>query len=303
MAKIETLKCRFCEVCNGEKCSGELPGMGGVNNSENVKRNFASWQEIGLKFEKGELFIGGRAIQPSKNNAQRASVRLAPMTGAVENLGYPEERPWYFDIVETCTRLGVPISVGDGTPDEKLQFGLEALRINNNKGFVCIKPYSNPEIEKRIEWAHGVAEMIGIDIDAYEILTMRNLVNLEKKTASQLRELKNKLAVPFVIKGVFTPDTIELVKELKPDIAIVSNHGGRVPVGTGSTLDFFIQHGAELARYAGELWLDGGIRFPRDLVLAHALGAQTVLIGRPFATAMMKGGVEEIKAMLNRLGV
>ena len=99
-----------------------------------------------------------------------------------------------------------------------------------------------------------MSEVVGIDIDSYAIVTMRNLVNLERKTAAQLLELKACVAregKPFAIKGIFRPEDIELVKAWCARISlVVSNHGGRVetlpreygkfsrPSGKGPCLNF-----------------------------------------------------------------
>ena len=53
-----------------------------------------------------------------------------------------------------------------------------------------IKPYPNPRIFERIDWVRGSADLIGIDIDSYNIVTMRNLVHLEQKDAQSVRELQ-----------------------------------------------------------------------------------------------------------------
>jgi isopentenyl diphosphate isomerase/L-lactate dehydrogenase-like FMN-dependent dehydrogenase len=149
-----------------------------------------------------------------------------------------------------------------------------------------------------MEWAHYVSDIIGVDIDSYAILTMRNLVNLQQKNAFQLNELKSRAArdgKPFAIKGVFRPEDIDLVRDVKPDIVVVSNHGGRVETLRGSTADFLAVHGKELAALAGEVWVDGGIRTPSDLAAAGNLGAVEVMIGRPFITALLRAGSAGIR--------
>ncbi|HPX47735.1 MAG TPA: alpha-hydroxy-acid oxidizing protein [Treponemataceae bacterium] len=296
MEKTSGYKCRFCAACNGYGCRGELPGMGGVDDSANCILNYTDWGRFADGISAGE--IGADEIG---TGSILATLRLAPMTGAVQNLGYCDEKSWYFDIVEACIAAGVPISIGDGYPDEKLQYGIEALRANGAKGAVFIKPYPDGRILERFSWAEDVAEIIGIDIDAYAIATMRDLVSLERKTAQQLVALKAAAPVPFALKGVFSRRDVELVREVKPDIAVVSNHGGRVPAERGSSAAFLAGYGAELARYAGEVWVDGGIRHARDLCTAGRLGARTVLVGRPFATALMKGGAPEVIAVAARL--
>jgi isopentenyl diphosphate isomerase/L-lactate dehydrogenase-like FMN-dependent dehydrogenase len=142
---------------------------------------------------------------------------------------------------------------------------------------------------ERAARAGDTAGIIGIDIDSYNIATMRKLVRLEKKTSFQLAQIKEQLSVPFAVKGVFTEEDIALVKEVKPDIAVISNHGGRVENRTGSTAQFLFEYGAQLAKYCGEIWIDGGIRRMRDLYAAKKLGASEVMIGRPFISALCRG--------------
>ena len=119
---------------------------------------------------------------------------------------------------------------------------------------------------------------------------MKNLITLEKKTPNQLIEIKKNTKLPFAIKGIFTQEDIELVKEVKPDIAYISNHGGRVETRIGSTAEFLQNNSEELKKYCGEVWVDGGIRGPLDIATAMALGANRILVGRPFVTAFCKNG-------------
>jgi isopentenyl diphosphate isomerase/L-lactate dehydrogenase-like FMN-dependent dehydrogenase len=269
--------CHFCPECLGFGCIAELPGMGGIRQNKNFQLNCAAWDRL-----------------PADGNTPLPLVRLAPITGAVENAGYYEERQFYHDLIQGVSEGGAALSIGDGCPDEKLRYGIEAVTAAGKKAAVFIKPYENTKILDRMEWASGIAEIFGVDIDSYNIVTMRNLVQLERKTPKMLRELKAasaKTARPFAIKGIFTKADIETLKEVKPDIAVVSNHGGRVENREGSTADFLAENYRELKSYVGEVWVDGGIRKLRDLQAAANLGASQVLIGRPFITALLSGGI------------
>jgi isopentenyl diphosphate isomerase/L-lactate dehydrogenase-like FMN-dependent dehydrogenase len=221
------------------------------------------------------------------------------MTGAVENIGFARESDFYGQIIQAMHRVGVGLSIGDGYPDEKLKFGIEALEQIKKEApdastSVFIKPYSNEKIIERFEWAKDCVKVTGIDIDSYNILTMRNLVSLEKKSASQLIEIKNHVDMPFAIKGVFTKEDISLVQQVMPDIVYISNHGGRIDTRRGSTAQFLEEYGETLKNYCGELWVDGGIRSAKDVATALALGADCVLIGRPFASALCQGGADAL---------
>ena len=121
------------------------------------------------------------------------------------------------------------------------------------------------EEKKRIELVKQYACAIGVDIDSYNIATMRNLVHLEKKTAVQLEELRKLTGLPFVIKGVFTAADVDLVKEVRPDVVYISNHGGRVETRKGSTGRFLAENAGELKKYCNEIWIDGGLRTKKDI--------------------------------------
>ena len=275
-------------MCNGLGCVGEMPGMGGPNESRNFILNCRSWTEIGR---------GPQNIQ------RMPDIRLAPVTGAVENIGFDNERDFYFDITAACSANGISLSLGDGTPDCKLRYGIQAVESlqkakPETKAAVFIKPYPDFRILERSAWASGVAELFGIDIDSYNIVTMRNLVHLEKKTAEQLRDLKsyfNHWGFPFAIKGVFTPEDVALVSEVKPDVCFISNHGGRVDTVAGSTAAFLKEHSAQLKANCGSLWVDGGIRSKQDALTAASYGADTVLLGRTFITALCQNGADGVR--------
>lgn len=266
-------KCNFCSICLGKGCIAQLPGMGGEKNNKNFILNCEEWKKIPL----------------GMNTENKAILRLAPMTGSVSNIGYEEEKQYYFDVIKSCVESSTAISIGDGSPDCKLLYGIEAVKSFNKKAAVFIKPYENKKIFERIEWAEEVSEYIGIDIDAYNIVTMRNEVHLEKKTTEKLLEVKKNLAkknIPFVVKGIFTQEDLELIKNLKPDVAYVSNHGGRVPTIEGSVAQFLFENVNNIKNHCKEIWIDGGIRTKEDFIKAQSYGVTNILLGRPYVTAL-----------------
>ena len=278
------LKCHRCPECNGQGCSNMLPGLGGVMDGYNFQANYKAWKEI---FQENRDIINSIEITP-------ADIRCGPVTGAQENIGFANEKDFYFPYLHNCLEAGVGLCIGDGTPDEKLQFGVEAVRDLKTKGAFFLKPYPQEILYKRIELVKPYASFIGVDIDSYNIATMRNLVHLEKKTAVQLEDLRQKAGLPFVIKGVFTREDVELVKELKPDVVYISNHGGRVETRKGSTGRFLQENAAELKKHCKEIWVDGGIRTKQDIQTALYLGANQVILARPFIKATFDGCFEKV---------
>ena len=273
------LKCHRCARCNGYGCPDMLPGLGGVMGGVNFQANCADWKALAGTVSAEEL--DAVQVLPSK-------LRCGPVTGAVENIGYANEGDFYYPYLKNAYDAGFGLCIGDGCPDEKLKFGIAAVeKIEQEAGAGAnldaaffLKPYPQERLFERIEWIGKHARYIGIDIDSYNILTMRNLVNLERKTAAQLEEFRKRSGVPFVIKGVFTDEDIELVKEVHPDVVYISNHGGRVETRKGSTADFLAAEGSKLKKYCDQLWIDGGLRTRRDIQTALYYGADQVIMAR-----------------------
>lgn len=294
-------KCRYCPVCNGLGCIGQLPGMGGVYENKNFQLNCSAWKQI--RDNNLEIL---HAIQEIK--VTRDLLRCGPVTGAQENIGFGNEKDFYLPYFKASLKAGIGICVGDGCPDEKLIYGLEAAK---NCGFTAgqgeagaaffLKPYPLEVLEKRIELIKDTASFIGMDIDSYNILTMRKLVNLEKKTAKDLQAFRSLFNQRFVIKGVFTAEDVELIKEIKPDVVFVSNHGGRIETRVGSSAEFLVNYGEELRKHCKEIWVDGGIRTKLDVQTALYFGASRVILARPIISALTKGGDSEVEKVISAL--
>lgn len=275
-------KCKLCKICNGKACISELPGMGGVNRNENFIKNVADWNNYYNSLDDKEKSLLEKVDIQNK-------VGVAPVTGAVQNIGFKNEEDFYFPYFKLGLKKKYFICVGDGAPDEKLKFGLEAVKKLGIKAYFILKPYQNDVLAKRIDFVKDYASGIGIDIDAYNIVTMRNQVNLEKKSAEKIEELRNLVPeMPFIIKGVFTEEDVELCKNVKPEIAVVSNHGGRVETDSGSTCEFLAKNVKELKKCCNNIWVDGGIRSAQNIKTALYIGADKVLICRPLISQVCK---------------
>ncbi|NLC92226.1 MAG: FMN-dependent dehydrogenase [Treponema sp.] len=297
MATNGNLKCHLCPECNGLGCIGELPGLGGVYDNKNFQLNCEGWQILRNSLTSSQLEI-------LKNiDVSNLKLRCGPVTGAVENIGYSKEENFYYPYLKAASDEKIGLCVGDGYPDEKLNFGLNAISKINTKAAFFLKPYPDEILQKRIIKIRDYAQFIGFDIDSYNILTMRKLVNLEKKTPLQLENLRKSFDCPLVIKGIFTQEDIELVKEVKPDVVYISNHGGRVETRIGSVSEFLLKNSKMLKNYCSQIWVDGGIRSKIDVQTALYFGADQVIIARPFIHSVFTNGIEgmrnTIKGFLN----
>lgn len=279
-------KCNFCPECKGRGCIGQLPGMGGVNSSRNFILNCDAWDN----------FPADDSVPVLPEN-----LGIAPVTGAVQNIGFSEERDFYINYFKAAQKAGISICVGDGAPDEKLELGTKAVGDLQAKAYFFLKPYPDEKLVQRIDFVRNRGLAIGIDIDAYNIVTMRNQAFLERKTAGQIENLRKYAKLPFMLKGIFTPEDVELCKQVRPEIIVVSNHGGRVNTLEGSSAEFLARYGKELKNYAGEIWVDGGIRKTRDVQAAINLGAKKCLVARSWISHLVTGGTDKMAGEITKL--
>lgn len=117
---------------------------------------------------------------------------------------------------------------------------------------------------------------------------------------SDLEWLRREVRVPLLVKGVLTVEDAERASEFGVDGIVVSNHGGRQVDGAIGALDAFVQVRAALGDDATVL-VDGGIRTGADVIKAMALGANAVLVGRPYAYGLAVGGQAGVEAVIRQL--
>jgi 4-hydroxymandelate oxidase len=106
--------------------------------------------------------------------------------------------------------------------------------------------------------------------------------------------------MPVVVKGLLHPDDAARAIDAGARGVIVSNHGGRQLDTAIPTIEAL----PEIAdRVAGrcEIYLDSGVRRGTDVLKAIALGAQTVLIGRPIAWANGAAGRQGVATVLAQI--
>jgi len=115
-----------------------------------------------------------------------------------------------------------------------------------------------------------------------------------------LEELQSITRLPWVVKGVLTPeDALEAARHGAKAI-VVSNHGGRQLDGAPATLSV-LPEVVEAVGSQVEVYLDGGVRRGSDILVALALGAKAVGIGRPVLWALAVGGGDEVNRYLGLL--
>lgn len=112
--------------------------------------------------------------------------------------------------------------------------------------------------------------------------------------------LRSRTKLPILLKGVLHPDDARRALDHGIDGIIVSNHGGRQVDGAIASLDALP---AVVAAVGGRVpvLMDGGVRAGADVFKAIALGAQAVLVGRPYVYALAIAGEAGVRELLTDL--
>ena len=111
-----------------------------------------------------------------------------------------------------------------------------------------------------------------------------------------LATLRGRTRLPVVLKGILHPDDARRAFDLGVDAIVVSNHGGRQVDGAIASLDALIGVRKALGPEPTVL-LDSGIRTGADVFTALALGADAVMLARPYMYGLAiagQRGVEEV---------
>ncbi|BBL34905.1 4-hydroxymandelate oxidase [Nitrosomonas stercoris] len=101
--------------------------------------------------------------------------------------------------------------------------------------------------------------------------------------------LRERTSLPLLIKGILHPEDAKQAIDLGCDGVVVSNHGGRVLDGAPASLVCLSQIVRAVAG-RGTILFDSGIRNGRDVYKALALGADAVMLGRPYIWGLATAG-------------
>ncbi len=115
-----------------------------------------------------------------------------------------------------------------------------------------------------------------------------------------LDHLQKITRLPIVVKGILTGEDARLVQDHGAKAVVVSNHGGRQLDGAPASLEV-LPEVVEAVGSKVEVYLDGGVRRGSDILIALALGAKAVGIGRPVLWALAAGGEDGVAKLISLL--
>ena len=296
--------CKVCLVCNGAACKNQMPGPGAKGVGDNAVRNYQKWQEIRVNMD---TIHENKPIDTSVELFGRTFKYpfFAGPVGAM-TLHYGEK---YDDLaynnllVDACAKGGIAAFTGDGTNAKVMEGATAAIKIAGGLGIPTVKPWNLETIREKMELVKASGSFaVAMDIDGAGLPFLKNLTPpAGSKTVDELRDVAEMAGVPFIIKGIMTRRAALKAKDAGAAAIVVSNHGGRVLDQCPATAEV-LEDIVEAVGGRMKILVDGGLRSGVDVFKALAMGADGVLLGRPFVTAVYGGAAEGVQCYIDKIG-
>jgi isopentenyl diphosphate isomerase/L-lactate dehydrogenase-like FMN-dependent dehydrogenase len=286
--------CRVCPECNGRACKNEVPGMGGIGSASSFISNVETLASIKFNMsvlhdctdpETGTTLLGRKFSLP---------LLAAPIGGVSFNMGGQRSEEEYINaVLAGCVNSGILGCTGDGVPPVIHESAFFALKELKGEGIPFIKPWEDGELFEKLDKAVATGvKTVGIDVDAAGLITLKMMGRpVSPKPLPKLKEIIEKYPVDFILKGVMTVKDAKVAIDAGASAIVVSNHGGRVLDHTPGVAQVLPQIAKAVSKQITIL-SDGGVRTGGDIVKMLALGADGVMIGRPFSVSAI-GGLRE----------
>ena len=295
--------CKACPVCNGKACTSQMPGPGAKGTGTVAIRNYEKWQDICVNMD--TICENGKADTSFEifGRTYKAPIFAAPIGAMKLHYGDKYDDLEYNNIlVPACADAGIVAFTGDGVNAAVMQGATEAIRAKDGKGIPTVKPWDVNTLQEKLELIKASGSFaVAMDIDAAGLPFLKNLTPpAGSKTTEELAEIVKAAGVPFILKGIITVKGALKAKEAGASAIVVSNHGGRVLDQCPATAEVL----EEIVQAVGKdmkIFVDGGLRSGVDIFKALALGADAVLIGRPYVTAVYGGGAEGVATYTEKL--
>ena len=295
--------CKSCPTCNGLACKNTVPGPGAKGIGTGFIRNYQKWQELCVNMD---TICENKPVDTSFElfgHKVDIPVFAAPVGAMQLHYGDKYNDLQYNDIlVSACAQAGIAAFTGDGTNPAVMEAAAEALKKNGGCGVPTVKPWNMDTIREKMELVKAADPFaIAMDIDAAGLPFLKNLTPpAGSKTVEELKEISAMAGKPFILKGIMTVSGALKALEAGASGIVVSNHGGRVLDQCPATAEVLP---AIVDAVGGRMTVlvDGGIRTGMDVFKALALGADAVLIGRPFVNMVYGGGAEGVQVYVDKL--
>ncbi|GAB2470260.1 alpha-hydroxy-acid oxidizing protein [Xylanimonas ulmi] len=136
-----------------------------------------------------------------------------------------------------------------------------------------------------------------------DVETFLDVFSRSNLTWSDLGWLRERTRLPILVKGVQHPDDARRALDAGADGVVVSNHGGRQIDNAIASLDALpaVAAAVRATRPEAPVLFDSGVRTGADVFVALALGADAVLLGRPWVYGLALAGQAGVRAVVRHV--
>lgn len=308
-ARAHMSGCSACPVCNGKACGNHMPGPGAKGYGDVAMRNFDAWKDLRINMDTLSENVTPDTSFDFFGHKLKYPVFAGPVGAVNMHYGDALDDVRYNDIlVKAAAEAGILAFTGDGTNPAVMEAASAAIKAAGGNGVPTVKPWDPATVAHKMELVKASgAFAVAMDVDAAGLPFLANCnPPAGSKTVPELAEIIKEAGLPFIVKGIMTVNGAKKAVEAGASAIIVSNHGGRVLDGTPATAEVL----PEIADAVGDkvmILVDGGIRDGVDVFRALALGADAVLIARPYVVSVYGGiGQEDpgigVKALTGKIG-
>ncbi len=163
-----------------------------------------------------------------------------------------------------------------------------------------IKPFTDRSIVMRMlsQAEDAGVTWVGIEVDAGQ--GTRRVRGCSPMSVDELKEVKQKVSRPLILKGILSSWDAEKALEVGADVIVVSNHGAHTIDYLPHPLDMMDEIVKVIANKI-PIIVDGGFRWGTDVLKGLAFGAQAIGLGRPILYGLAADGEEGVKAVITEM--
>ena len=281
---IGTKLCKSCPICDGKACRNTIPGPGAKGIGDVAMRNYDAWKNIRVNMDtitdnepvSTELELFGHTFKYPIFAGPVGAVGMH-YSDAYDDNGYNDI------LVRGCMDAGICAFTGDGKDPNIMINATRIIKENNGYGIPTVKPWSLETYLEKLDLAlNSNAFAVAMDVDAAGLPFLKNFV-------------------PIIVKGVMSVKGALKAKEAGAAAIVVSNHGGRVQDQTPATAEV-LEEIVKAVDGSMKIFVDGGLRNGVDIFKALAMGADAVIVARPFVNAIYGAKEEGIQVLADKLG-
>ena len=296
--------CMACSVCNGKACKNTIPGPGAKGTGDVAIRNYEAWKDIRVNMDTIHPLFEPDTSFDFFGRKMKYPILAGPVGAVNMHYGDKYNDMQYNDIlVRACAEAGIAAFTGDGMMKEVVVAATRAIAASDGIGIPTIKPWDEETLREKFDLVAGSGCFaVAMDIDAAGLPFLQKLERpAGAKSVEELAKIIELAGKPFILKGIMTVAGAVKAKEAGAAGIVVSNHGGRVQDQCPATAEVL----EDIVDAVGDdmmILVDGGLRSGVDVFKALAMGANAVVIARPYVTAVYGGADEGVRMLTERIG-